>query len=156
MEFSLKVGNATNFDLGGEVMRWNRNLWLEVFVVSKKYFCSSSSFRNKMILNRITKTRDGLCLRGELGDPSTCALLVTFPSPVPSAGRQELLQKLNRTLTFPAPAFFFFIAQPIWKICPLSKLYFQYGLRWKLCIYLNKTATAFQILPCAEALSIHL
>ena len=56
---------------------------------------------------------------------------------------------------FQQTRFCFFIAQLIWKIWQLFKLHFQYGLRWKLCIYLNKTATAFQILPCVEALSIH-
>lgn len=58
-------------------------------------------------------------------------------------------------LIFPADLFLLFIAGLIRKIWKLSKLYFLYGLGWRLCVYLNKTATSFQIPPCLQAFSTH-
>lgn len=88
-----------------------------------------------------------------------CATLAPGWVPLSHSGWLHCLppchQKSSTGLIFSADLFLLFRAGLILRIWQLSKLYFLHGQGWRLCIYLNKTETSFQIPPCLQALSTH-
>lgn len=110
-------------------------------------YCIKTFYSQSGKMMRIRQCEAALCNTGTWVGPFI-PLWVASLSPT-------LSPKSSTGLIFSADLFLLFRAGLILRIWQLSKLYFLHGLGWRLCIYLNKTATSFQIPPCLQALSTH-
>lgn len=127
---------------------WVHSVWLVYIWLQGWPCCIAKTFYSQSgEMMRIRQCGAALCNTGTWVGPFI-PLWVASLSPT-------LSPKSTARLIFSADLFLLLRAGLILKTWQLSKLYFLHRLGWRLCIYLNKTATSFQIPPCLQALSTH-